>query len=60
MIDPVNYYKELMRIADDTLSLEDALILRSAAFKLIPSPKPLYEKTTVTPNVGIRTMRLYK
>lgn len=62
MTDPINYYKELIRIADtnSTISLEDALILRNAAFKLIPPPKPLYEKTTAIPNGGMHTMKVYK
>jgi len=57
---PTNYYEELMRIAETVLSAEDRVILRSAAFKLIPDPKPLYEKTTVVPNVGVHTLKVYE
>lgn len=55
----MNFFEELMRIADKQQDEKDADILRAAAFKHVPGPPPLYERTEVIPGWGYYTARLY-
>ena len=48
----MDLYTELMRIAKTIEDKKDANIVRQAAIKHLPEPKPVYEKSTYVPGYG--------
>ena len=59
MIQPVDYSRELIRIAGKTDDEKDADILRAAAFKLAPQVEPKLEKLERIPGFGPVYMKWY-
>lgn len=55
----INYFEQLMRIADTIIDEDDRNILRSAASKLIPQPTPRIQHTKYIQGFGYMTTRLY-